>query len=125
VFSLASPLSGSARESEIRVRILLAGLEAPVAQYEVRLDGTFLGRADFAWPWLMLILEIDGFAYHSDRLAWQRDRDRQRALEEAGWTVRRFTADDVRHRPQAILDSLCRAGVREISTRNRLWTPQN
>ncbi|HSP38792.1 MAG TPA: DUF559 domain-containing protein [Frankiaceae bacterium] len=118
VLALASPLSGSVRESEIRVRIVLAGLEAPVEQYEVVVDGVLVGRADFAWPRLMLLLEIDGFAYHSSSQAFQRDHDRQRALEDAGWRVLRFTADDVRNRPQEILESLRRAGVCENSPRN-------
>jgi hypothetical protein len=117
VLHLASPLSGSVPESEVRVRIIQAGLQAPVAQYEVVLDGVFLGRADFAWPHLMLILEIDGYAYHCSPAAFQRDHDRQRDLQEAGWTVLRFTADDVRDHPNALLESLRRAGVRENSTR--------
>jgi hypothetical protein len=119
VLDLASPLSGSARESEIRILIVLAGLEVPLEQFEVMDGELLLGFADFAWPRLRLILEIDGFTYHSSSEALRKDHDRQRAMEDAQWRVLRFTGDDVRERPEEILASLRRAGVREISSRNR------
>ncbi len=120
---LISPLSGSPRESEIRVRIALAGLEAPVEQLEIFDGELFIGRADFAWPRLRLILEIDGFTYHSSQESLQNDHDRQRALEDAHWRVLRFTGNDVLERPEEILAALRRAGVRAISSRNRSRRP--
>lgn len=38
-----------------------------------------------------LIVEIDGFEFHSSRTTFERDRSRQNALVEAGWRVLRFT----------------------------------
>ena len=48
------------------------------------------GRFDF---------EIDGRAFHSDADRFQRDRTRQNRLVGAGWTVLRFTWNDLRDRP--------------------------
>lgn len=118
VLDLASPLSGSPRESEIRILIVLAGLEVPLEQFAVMDGELLLGFADFAWPRLRLILEIDGFTYHSSPESLRKDHDRQRAMEDAQWRVLRFTGDDVRDRPEEILASLRRAGVCEISSRN-------
>lgn len=44
-----------------------------------------------------LVVEIDGFAYHSDVEAFARDREKDRYLQERGYTVLRFTYWDVMH----------------------------
>ena len=43
-------------------------------------DGGFVARVDFCWPAATLIVEADGFAQHSDRSAYRRDRQRLTAL---------------------------------------------
>lgn len=45
-----------------------------------------------------LILEVDGWAAHRDRRAFQGDRTRQNVLVAAGYTVLRYTASDIEHR---------------------------
>ncbi|MEH3154693.1 MAG: type IV toxin-antitoxin system AbiEi family antitoxin domain-containing protein [Gordonia paraffinivorans] len=50
-----------------------------------------------------LIVEIDGFAFHSAADDFQRDRTRQNALVAAGWTVLRFTWADLTERPDHVL----------------------
>ena len=47
-------------------------------------------RVDFAYPELMLVIEVDGFRYHSSPEATAADQVRQAALEALGWTVLRF-----------------------------------
>ncbi len=106
VLDLASPLSGSVPESEFRVRVALSGLPLPLCQFVVTVDGRFVARVDFAWPDLRLIVEIDGFAYHSSPTALQNDHERLRALTRAGWRVLPYTADDVRKRPEDILEEI-------------------
>ncbi|WP_411703139.1 DUF559 domain-containing protein [Corynebacterium sp. LaCa142] len=44
-----------------------------------------------------LIVEIDGWTYHSHSQAFQADRTKQNAATAHGYTVLRFTADDVTH----------------------------
>lgn len=41
------------------------------------------------------VVEIDGHAYHSSREALQRDKARDRTLQERGYSVLRFTYEDV------------------------------
>ena len=110
VVSLVDPGSGSVPESVSRFLFRNAGLPLPHTQYVIRTDnGTFIARADFAWPDVWLVVEIDGFAFHSSESAFQSDHDRQNELELAGWTVLRFTAKDVRNHPEKITDTVGRA----------------
>ncbi len=48
-------------------------------------------------------VEIDGRASHSRAVQFGRDRERDRELQKLGWVVLRFTWQDVRHRPAAVL----------------------
>lgn len=110
VVSMVDPGSGSVPESVARFLFREAGLPLPHTQYVIRTDnGTFIARADFAWPHVWLVVEIDGFAFHSSESAFQSDHDRQNELELAGWTVLRFTAKDVRNHPEKITDTVGRA----------------
>jgi very-short-patch-repair endonuclease len=79
-----------------------------VAQFEVRIDGRryFL---DFADPLRRIAIELDGFEAHATRAAFQHDATRSTLLALAGWTVLHFTWDDVRHRPDWVLDCVRRA----------------
>lgn len=100
---LAERSSNQAAESELETMfsrlIGKAGLPAPVPQYEVRRpDGTFVARVDFAYPSVRLAIEIDGYAFHSARADWHRDRTRQNELIAAGWTPLRFTKLDLMSR---------------------------
>jgi hypothetical protein len=109
VLDLADPTSGSVPESVARLLFRRAGLPVPCSQYEIALDDGRTARVDFAWPEHRLIVEIDGFAWHSSQNALQRDHSRQNRLTLAGWTVLRYTADDVRHRPEKILAEITEA----------------
>jgi very-short-patch-repair endonuclease len=67
-------------------------LPAPVLQHPVALaDGT-TARIDAAYPRWKIALEADGFAFHSDRHQFDRDRARQSQLLLLGWSVHRFTS---------------------------------
>ena len=99
------PRAGSVVESAARVGLQLAGLPAPMSQYEVRSEhGRLVARVDFAWLRERLILEVDGFAFHSDRLAYRRDREKMNELERLGWRVLRVTWEDVVLRPVAFVE---------------------
>ncbi|HUP87676.1 MAG TPA: DUF559 domain-containing protein [Acidimicrobiales bacterium] len=75
----------------------LAALPMPVFQHRV---GRF--KIDFAYPDLMIAIEVDGYGPHSSRSAFQSDRDRQNHLVGLGWTVLRFTWSDVVKRPEHV-----------------------
>lgn len=53
---------------------------------------------DFHWPGTDLVVETDGYAYHSMPSAFEADRERDQILTLAGYRVARFTYDQVRRR---------------------------
>lgn len=53
-----------------------------------------------------LIVEVDGFAFHSGQHEFQRDRTRQNALVANGWTVLRFTWADLTERPDQVVATI-------------------
>ena len=86
------PRSGSVPESRVRVALRRAGLPVPITQYEVFSGNRLVARVDFAWPYAKLILEVDGWRYHSDDAAFLHDRVKQNDLVQLGWRVLRVTA---------------------------------
>ncbi|MFN2535890.1 MAG: endonuclease domain-containing protein, partial [Pseudonocardiaceae bacterium] len=59
--------------------------------------------ADGACSQARLAIEVDGWAWHSDVDRFATDRRRQNALVLAGWTVLRFTWNDLTCRPEAVI----------------------
>ena len=100
---LVDPLCGSVLETLLR--LLLAQLPVPPSAQHVVRDrhGAFVARVDFCWPGARLVVEADGYAFHSDRAAYRRDRERLNELERLGWRVLRFTWEDVVSRPEHVL----------------------
>lgn len=78
-------------ESRVSRVIVDAGFPTPVRQHRVTVGGRtyFL---DLAYPDVKVAIEVDGFDYHRDRGAFDRDRMRQNDLVGVGWTVLRFTS---------------------------------
>lgn len=89
----------SVLESRFGRLVRAAGLPRPAAEYPV-LEGAY--RLDFAWPEVRVAVEVDGYRHHSSWGDFQHDRRRQNDLVLAGWTVLRFTWDDVCHRPAVV-----------------------
>jgi very-short-patch-repair endonuclease len=54
-------------------------------------------------------IEIDGAQHLSDPAAWRRDRHKDRLLQENGYFVLRFLAEDVGKELDAVLDTILRA----------------
>lgn len=65
-----------------------------------RIEGYF---ADLAFPASRVVVELDGWAWHTDVERFRRDRRRQNTLVLAGWTVLRFTWHDLTIRPDAVV----------------------
>jgi hypothetical protein len=82
------------------------GVVPPAVQYEVWHGGRFVARVDFAYPALRIAIELDGFEHHTSMEAFQHDRARQNELVALGWTILRFTWQDVERRPGAVVSSV-------------------
>ena len=85
-------------ESEARLAMIDGGLPIPDLQYEIVDGNGDLRRVDFAWPDHCLAVEYDGLDWHSEPDAMRRDRRRQAALQDVGWTIIAIVFDDVRYR---------------------------
>ena len=88
-----------------------AGVPRPVV------NGRALGfESDFAWRDRALVVEVDGFAFHRTRGAFERDRARDAVLAAAGVRTLRFTARQVERRPVEVVAALRAAQGRSISS---------
>ena len=56
-----------------------------------------------------LALELDGAQHLADPVAYRRDRRKDQLLQENGYFVLRFLADDVGRDLDAVLDAILRA----------------
>jgi Transcriptional regulator, AbiEi antitoxin len=63
-------------------------------------------RVDCRWPELRLTVELDSYAFHNSRYAWERDRRREREAYARGDDLRRYTWSDVMEAPAAMLREL-------------------
>ena len=59
-------------------------------------------EVDFHWPDHRLVVETDGAAFHADRAAQERDREREALLARAGQRTHRFTHRQVLHDPREV-----------------------
>nr|WP_221243151.1 DUF559 domain-containing protein [Conexibacter arvalis] len=85
------------------------GLTAEAGLPRPRLNHRVLRfEVDAVWPRERVAVELDGWAFHRHRRAFQRDREKGNALSAAGWTVLRFTHHDVAERPAAVATQLRR-----------------
>jgi very-short-patch-repair endonuclease len=106
--ALCDASAESPPESVLRVTLQISGVAAPECQLVVR---TPIGdlRVDFAWPCHRLIVEVDGFAYHSGRAAYRNDRERNNALQLLGWRLLRFTWEQIMGRPDWVVAQIAAA----------------
>jgi very-short-patch-repair endonuclease len=90
-------------EAEERLLGLIRAAELPAPEVNVR-----IGRheVDFLWREQGLIVEVDGFRYHSSRAAFERDRLRDAELGSQGFRVMRVTWRQIVDHPEALVARL-------------------
>jgi very-short-patch-repair endonuclease len=88
------------REAERRMKLLLRKANLPVARTNHMVAGF---PADFIWPAQRLIVEVDGYQFHSSRWAFERDRRRDAAHALAGYTVIRITWRQLTEEPFTVV----------------------
>ncbi|MEU4558983.1 DUF559 domain-containing protein [Actinoplanes sp. NPDC023936] len=92
---LADARSESPMETCLRLLLVDAGVPPGAVQFEVRqASGLLVGRVDLAWPDMRLAVEYDGDQHRTPE-QFRQDVERLNVLRLAGWTVLRFTAEDV------------------------------
>jgi very-short-patch-repair endonuclease len=72
----------------------------PDPEVNVQLHGY---EVDFLWRKQKRVIEVDGYAFHSMRGAFERDRRKDVDLELAGLPVTRFTHDQILNEPEDTL----------------------
>jgi very-short-patch-repair endonuclease len=82
-----------------------AGLQEPLVNTRLELEGATL-EVDFYWRRQRLVAETDGYATHSTRLAFRRDRRRDQLLLRAGHRTVRFTWRDVIDDPHWVVETV-------------------
>jgi very-short-patch-repair endonuclease len=93
-------------EAERRAVDLIRRAGLPAPEVNQRVEGY---EVDLVWRDHNLIVEIDGYAFHSTRRSFERDRRRDQALVAAGWRVVRVTWRQLTERPEAIAVMLATA----------------
>ncbi len=105
---LLNGLAASPPESRLRLLCHRAGLPPMMVNVPIYdLDGTFLGIVDLLEPTTGLALEYDG-EYHRELGQQTKDNHREGKLEQAGLTVLRVTALDLRE-PRSLAHRISRA----------------
>lgn len=100
--AIASGLSETPLESFSLTCFHQHGVERPAQQIEIRDAFGFIGRCDFCWIEQGVIGEADGLLKYDDPSALREEKLRQERLERAGWTVIRWTWQDLERRPDEL-----------------------
>ena len=93
-------------DAEDRFLSLVAKAQLAAPETNVRLSPY---EVDALWRDQSLIVEIDGFAVHSTRVAFERDRARDAELQARGLRVIRVTWRQLVDEPEAVVARLARA----------------
>jgi very-short-patch-repair endonuclease len=72
-----------------------------------RVNATIAGlEVDFLFAAQRLVVEVDGYRFHRSRRAFERDRERGAILAAAGYSVVRFSYDQVATNAEAVVAAL-------------------
>lgn len=93
-------------DGERRMVALLrqAGLPRPLTR--VPMHGF---TVDFFWPDHKLVVELDGFPFHSTRRAFERDRRKDQTLRAAGLPPLRISGSQLKHHPTQVVAAVAAA----------------
>jgi very-short-patch-repair endonuclease len=93
-------------QAEQRLLALLRSAELPPPEVNARISRY---EVDFLWRERRLVVEVDGFRYHSSRGAFERDRLRDSGLAGMGFRVMRTTWHQIVRRPEALVARIATA----------------
>jgi very-short-patch-repair endonuclease len=107
-------------EAEERLLALIRRSRLGSPETNVRIAGH---EVDFLWRRERLVVEVDGFAYHSSRTSFEGDRRRDAALLAAGLRVLRLTWRQITRETESVLVRLAQALVMAPSADGRARQP--
>src|SRR3954471_10430369 len=93
-------------DAERRLVDLIRKAGLPPPETNTRIAGH---EVDMVWRAHRLVVEVDGYAYHGTRAAFERDRRRDADLQAAGFRVLRITWRRLQDEPLAVAAALGRA----------------
>jgi len=93
-------------EAEERFLALVREAGLPTPAVNVQMAGYLV---DFLWRDQALVVEVDGYRFHSSRSAFERDRRRDADLNAAGFRVIRITWRQLVEEPLAVIARIARA----------------
>ena len=96
-------------EAEERLLALIADAKLPRPEVNVRVRGH---EVDLLWRGCGLVIEVDGYAFHSTRAAFERDRVRDADLHAGGLRVLRVTWRQIVDEPYALIVRVAQALAR-------------
>jgi very-short-patch-repair endonuclease len=107
--ALATDGTFTRSEAERALRALIRRAHLPQPRTNARVEGV---EVDAHWPEQRLIVEVDGFAFHRTRAAFERDRARDAQLTAAGFRVIRVTWRQLQHEPERVAATIAAALAR-------------
>jgi very-short-patch-repair endonuclease len=93
-------------EAERRAIELVRAARLPTPEANTRVNGY---EVDFVWHEQRLIVEVDGYAFHSSRSSFERDRRRDRDLQAHSYRVIRLTWRQLIEEPEAVIAAVATA----------------
>lgn len=100
-----TPAAEASSELELRFLDLVREAGLPPPQVNVLVEGFVV---DAYWPSARLVVELQGYAYHSDRAAFERDHVRLGRLKLAGCEVLALTWRQVTGEPAWVVSAITR-----------------
>jgi very-short-patch-repair endonuclease len=88
---------------------LMRDAQLPEPEVHARIHGY---TVDFLWRAQRLVVEVDGYKYHSSRVAFERDSKKSAKLAAAGFHVMRVTWRQMKDEPCAVIVRVAQALVR-------------
>ncbi len=93
-------------EAEHRLLSMIRTARLPEPATNARIAGF---EVDFLWSDARLVVEVDGYAFHGHRAAFERDHRRDMALRDAGYEVVRVTWRQLVDEPLLVIAHIAQA----------------
>ncbi|GGO94220.1 hypothetical protein GCM10011584_34750 [Nocardioides phosphati] len=107
----------SPMETRLRMLFVLAGFPEPAVNLTVD-AGNGRCRYDLCWPDVKVVAEYDGRHHAQREEQWEADLERRELIDDDGWRIRVFVANDLYNTPHLTVERMGRllraAGLRDM-----------